>query len=151
MNRHGGKEAQVLGRAGLTILVISVVIFWSAAPVACQEDTSKAIVVAEEWLGLVDEGKFSESWETAAEYLKKAVTKEEFESSLAAHRAPLGKVISRDIKSSEYKTTLPGAPDGEYVVIQFKSSFENKKDAIETVTPMRGKEGAWKVSGYYIK
>jgi hypothetical protein len=45
---------------------------------------------------------------------------------------------------------LPGAPDGEYVVIQFESSFEKKKSAVETVTPMLEKDGKWRVSGYYI-
>ena len=48
-------------------------------------------------------------------------------------------------------SSIPGAPDGEYVVIQFKTSFENKKSGIETVTPMLDKDGKWRVSGYYIK
>lgn len=53
--------------------------------------------------------------------------------------------------AAKYMTSLPGAPDGEYVVIQYKSSFENKKAAVETVTPMRDKYGAWRISGYFIK
>lgn len=44
-----------------------------------------------------------------------------------------------------------GAPDGEYVVIQFSASFANKKSALETITPMLGKDGKWRVSGYYMK
>jgi hypothetical protein len=60
-------------------------------------------------------------------------------------------VISRKLKTKVYKTSLPGAPDGQYVVIQFETSFQNKKSAIETVTPMFEKDGRWKVSGYYIK
>jgi hypothetical protein len=46
---------------------------------------------------------------------------------------------------------LFGPPDGEYVVIQFETSFENKKSAIETVTPMLDQDGKWRVSGYFIK
>jgi hypothetical protein len=46
---------------------------------------------------------------------------------------------------------LPGAPDGEYVVIQYESQFESKKAAIETVTPRLEKDGSWKAAGYYIK
>ena len=46
---------------------------------------------------------------------------------------------------------LPGAPDGECVVIQYDSSFEHKQSAIEAVTPMIDKDGQWKVSGYFIK
>ncbi len=48
-------------------------------------------------------------------------------------------------------TSLPGAPDGEYVVISYETSFTNKKSAIETVTPMLDKDGKWRVSGYFIK
>jgi len=60
-------------------------------------------------------------------------------------------MVSRKVKSTTYKTALPGAPDGEYVVIEFESVFENKKAAVETVTPMMDKDGKWQVSGYFIK
>lgn len=48
-------------------------------------------------------------------------------------------------------TSLTGAPDGQYVVIQFESSFEKKKSVIETVTPMLDQDGQWRVTGCYIK
>ena len=44
-----------------------------------------------------------------------------------------------------------GRPDGEYVVILYDTSFENKKSAVETVTQMIDKDGNWHVAGYYIK
>jgi hypothetical protein len=46
---------------------------------------------------------------------------------------------------------VPGAPAGEYVVIQYDTQFENAASAIETITPMHEKDGSWKVCGYYIK
>ena len=64
---------------------------------------------------------------------------------MQAVRNPLGKLISRQVKSKTYMTSLPGAPDGEYVVIQFETSFENKESAIETVTPMMDKDAKWRV------
>ena len=70
---------------------------------------------------------------------------------MAAFRQPLGKTTSRKLKSAKYTKTLPGAPDGEYVVIQYQTSFAKKKSAVETVTPMLDNDGKWKVSGYYIK
>lgn len=70
---------------------------------------------------------------------------------MQAVREPLGKLLSRNVLNKAYKSSLPGAPDGEYVVIQFETSFENKKAAVETVTPMMDKDGIWRVSGYYIK
>jgi predicted SnoaL-like aldol condensation-catalyzing enzyme len=135
------------------ILVIGLILlpFPTLAAEKHDEAEKHAVAAAESWLSLVDEGKYAESWDTAAEYLKNAVTKDHFVKSLNAARKPLGKLKSREVKSKEYRTSLPGAPDGEYVVIQFKTSLENKKSAIETVTPMLDKDGNWKVSGYYIR
>jgi hypothetical protein len=106
---------------------------------------------AESWLALVDSGKYAESWQEAAPVFKAAVTKEQWQGVLRGSRDPLGKMLSRKLKSATYTTTLPGAPDGEYVVIQYESGFEHKQSAVETVTPMLDKDGKWKVSGYYIK
>ena len=64
---------------------------------------------------------------------------------------PFGKVVSREMKKMTYKSSLPGAPDGEYMVIQFATSFGKKRAAVETVTTMAEKDGTWRDSGYYIK
>jgi hypothetical protein len=110
-----------------------------------------AVEAAEAWLGLVDSGKYSQSWDEAAEYIKALVSKEIWQNSIQGVRGPLGKVVSRELKSKRYTESVPGAPVGRYVIIQYKTSFENKESAIETVTPMLEKDGRWKVSGYYIK
>ena len=54
-------------------------------------------------------------------------------------------------ENQTYKTSLPGAPDGEYVVMEFTTAFTNKKSAIETITPMLDEDGQWRVAGYYIR
>jgi len=116
-----------------------------------QTKEESAIQAAKDWLFLVDEERYGESWETAASFFKNAVQKEQWITSMIAVRKPLGKLLVRKIKNSHYMTALPGAPDGEYVVIQFETSFENKKSSIETITPMLDKDGKWRTSGYYIK
>lgn len=63
----------------------------------------------------------------------------------------LGKVKNREFSKAEKHTSLPGVPDGQYVVIFFNSSFEKKKEGVETITPMLDKDGIWRVSGYYVK
>ena len=140
-------NSQLALRAVLTVLVATVANFSSAAD-ATEEAAQKS---AEQWLALVDAGKFAESWESAAGYFKTAVGKETWEHSLNAVRKPLGALVSRTLKSSKTATSLPGAPDGNYVVLEFATSFANKKSAVETVTPMLEKDGTWKVSGYFIK
>ncbi|MGA2093772.1 MAG: DUF4019 domain-containing protein [Sedimentisphaerales bacterium] len=116
-----------------------------------EQKVASAIEAAKAWLQLVDEGKYDESWSQAAGFLKKFVSEEQLKTSLEAARKPLGKVLSRKVQNSTYTTTLPGAPDGQYVVIQFETSFENKQNAVETITPMLEPDGQWRVSGYYIR
>ncbi len=110
-----------------------------------------AITASGAWLSLVDRGDYAESWNQAAGLFKTAVTKEQWQNTVKAVRVPLGKVMVRKLKSKQYTKTLPGAPDGEYVVIQYETMFEKKQSAIETVTPLLDKDGKWRVSGYYIK
>lgn len=106
---------------------------------------------AEQWLSLVDGGKFTESWTTAAAYFRAAITQEQWVRALETTRKPLGELVSRKLKSAKYTQSLPGAPDGEYVVLQFDTSFTSKKTAVETITPTLDKDGQWRVSGYFIK
>lgn len=105
---------------------------------------------AKAWLDLIYDQNYPQSWDKAASLFQMAVTKEQWTQQLGGIVPPLGKVISRDIMSADYHTTLPGAPDGEYLVIQFKTTFENKNESIETVTQMID-DDQWKVSGYFIK
>ena len=136
----------------IVCLVVVSVMLIPATRVAAESEKEKAAVsVAKKWLSIVEEGKYAESWKEAAEYFKNSVKQKQWEQSLQAVRKPLGKVVSRKVKSKTYMTSLPGAPDGEYVVIQFDTSFENKKKTVETVTPMMDKDGKWRVSGYYIR
>ena len=134
--------------AGLGLISLILVSVASGADVTQKKD---ALNAAENWLALIDKGEYPESWKEAADYFKTAVSQNQWLNSLQAIRKPLGKLYSRTLKSETYKTSLPGAPDGEYMVIQFTTSFENKNSAIETVTPMKDKDGKWRVSGYFIK
>lgn len=136
---------------GICRIIVCLIILTSPAIAQDIEKEKAAIAAAEQWLLLVDGVKYSDSWEEAAELFRNAITQEQWYQSLKAVRDPLGKLVSRELDSKLYKRSLPGAPDGEYMVIQFRTSFENKKTSIETITPMLEKDGRWRVSGYYIK
>jgi hypothetical protein len=118
---------------------------------ASQAREESATVAAEAWLELVDAGSYTESWQETAAYFKQAVTSEQWKKSMIAFRKPLGRVLSRKLISKTYTTSLPGAPDGDYVVIQCETAFENKSNAVETITPMLDKDGNWRVAGYHIR
>jgi hypothetical protein len=126
-----------------------------AGSAALAQDRSEAVALAQkaatQWLALADAGQFGATWDQAAELFQAAISKPKWETALQAVRTPLGAAQSRQLKSADFTTSLPGAPDGEYVVIRFTTQFENKASAVETVTPMKGKDGIWRVSGYFIQ
>ena len=135
----------------LLILLISITVLTAQEETKDQDSTQQAIKAAESWLEEVDKGDYNKSWEEAAEYFKNVVTKENWQKSMAAFRKPLGKIKKREVISTQIRHSLPGAPDGNYIIIRFNTAFEHKKAAIETITPMLEKDGQWRVSGYYIK
>lgn len=110
-----------------------------------------ATAAATSWLALVDAGKFNASWLEASTYFRNAVTKQDWKRQVALWRSALGPVVSRQLKTAQFVTTLPGAPDGQYMLIQYDTSFAHKKAAVEIVTPMVDADGKWRVSEYSIK
>ena len=133
---------------------IIVMMFLSAMAQDTKLDSviiDSATVCAEHWLQLIDEEKYGESWEETSTLFKGQVTKDQWVATISSLKSSFGKTISRKLFETHYRTTLPGAPDGEYVVILFKTKFENKDNAIETITPMKNKDDSWHVSGYFIK
>jgi hypothetical protein len=126
-------------------------VFLGSGAWAADKPEDAAQAAADSWLKLVDGGEYDASWDTAAELFKGAVTKDQWKQAAAGVRGPLGKLLSRKVKSREYTEKVPGAPDGKYVILQYEAVFENKSSAIETVTPMVDPDGAWRVSGYFIR
>jgi len=132
-------------------IVCALAVFLGSPAWAAEKPEDAAQAAAESWLKLVDDGKYEESWDQAAKLFKGAVTKEQWKMAVAGVRGPLGKLVSRKLKSREYMEKVPGGPDGKYVVIQYDTVFEKKAPAVETVTPMADPDGVWRVSGYYIR
>ena len=117
-----------------------------------RSDTEEmAISVAQAWLTLVDSGDYSGSWKEASAYFRGGTTQEKWENTMEAFRMPLGNLISREVMQVEDLASLPGAPDGKYVLLRFMSSFEKKRSAVETVTFMLDTDGKWRAVRYFIK
>ncbi|HEY4075509.1 MAG TPA: DUF4019 domain-containing protein [Rhizomicrobium sp.] len=118
----------------------------SAAP----NDTREVTDVSTSWLALVDAHDYAKSWEAASALLQGRVAKNLWETEGPTRRDPLGTVQSRNVQDVQFVSSLPGAPDGQYAVIQFKTNFANKANVIETVTLVR-ENGIWKDAGYFIR
>ena len=128
----------------------------SAAPSAADSTAAAspeadAQHAAEAWLAVIDAGKYAESWTETAAMFRAAMDQPGWTKALNTVRSPLGSLKSRALRSAHYTKSLPGVPDGEYVVVQFDTAFDKKQAAVETVTPMKEADGHWRVSGYFIK
>ncbi len=109
-----------------------------------------AQAAAEKWLSLIDSGEYAKSWEQCAQLFRDRVTREQWTSTLPTTRAPFGAVKLRKVDAAAYKTSLPGAPDGQYVTVRFRTSFEKKESAEELIT-LVWEDDAWRPTGYFIK
>lgn len=115
------------------------------------KDLAPAMRAAEAWLALLDTGRYGESWDAAARVFQESIPRLKWEVMVQDVRENVGGLGARKLRSANYTTALPGAPEGEYVVIQYGTQFERRALSIETVSAMLGKDGTWKVSGYFIR
>jgi hypothetical protein len=135
----------------LLVLLGMLVGFAFSTSHAGSSEEQAAASAARGWLSLIDNGNYAGSWQEASAYFQGAIDEERWTASLNGVRKPLGRSMSRKLQTAKYETALPGAPDGQYVVMQFRTSFAKKKAAIETVTFMLDKDRKWRAAGYFIK
>ena len=131
--------------AGLLQILLCVAL--SQAENAHQDSAERA---AREWLTLVDSAQYDASYKEAASVFRSKVSESQWTAAVSGVRASLGQVVSRTLTSASKAEKLPGAPEGDYVILQFQTHFENRLVSTETVTPMLD-DGIWRVSGYFVK
>lgn len=77
---------------------------------------------------------------------KSQITSAQWATTIQSVRQPLGRVSSRALQSAVQMKTLPGAPPGDYQVLQFQTRFATKPNALEIIVLAR-ENGSWRVSG----
>ena len=118
-----------------------------ATPVASRTISNSEVVdSARQWLVLVDQGRWDESYRATGASFRQLNTAEVWLAVSEKVRTPLGALISRIFVSQE---NLPAPPHG-YEVVKFRTRFANKNEALETVTLDR-EDGSWRVVGVTIE
>ena len=141
------RSHRILGLMVLLLLQSPLQSAWAEESAKVSQSRESALA----WLALIDNDQIEQSWSEASSLFRQAVTAGDWRRALAGARAPLGELLERSFIDATYAESLPGAPDGEYVVMQFEASFAKKASAVETVTTMLDEDGAWRVSGYFIR
>ena len=134
------------------VLWLGVLLVLARITVGAQSaQTGPAEASASAWLSLVDTQNYGASWDQASGFFRGKISREQWSEAARGARTPFGELQKRTLKSATAATTLPGAPDGEYVVVQFNSAFQHKAAAIETVTVTHDADRVWRVVGYFIR
>ena len=125
----------------------------SALPAQTTEqevDEAAAVTAVFEWLAVVDAGDYAGSWDAGAAAFQEAVTREDWVTAVTNARSSFEPFGEREQIASRKMTNPENAPPGEYALMQFRTQVSGDRTVIETVVPMK-EDGAWKVSGYFVK
>ncbi len=109
---------------------------------------AEEVGAGQKWLALVDEQKYEESWNQASSMFRREVTQERWLAALKRFREPLGALVSRTPSRVEFSKFLRGAPEGDYAIIHFTTSFTSRS-ATERLTLVK-EDGRWQTAAYGI-
>ena len=117
-----------------------------ASPSAWSASESHAL----NWLALVDQEAWSASWRDAGAIFRSQISADDWAAAIIPVRKPLGAVLSRTLFKVTKAATLPGVPEGDYEILEFRTDFAARTGAIERVVLAREPTG-WTVNGYFIR
>lgn len=132
-------------------LFLVLVLLVAAIPCAfAAPSTDEAVSASKTWLAMIDSADYAASWKGAAAFFQQGISQARWEKMVKSIRDNLGPLQSRAYDAAELTKTLPGVPDGDYAIVRFRSAFDHKAEAIETITLILEK-GHWKAAGYFIR
>jgi uncharacterized protein DUF4019 len=123
----------------------------SLQPNISAEDLQQGTAAGDAWLKLVDQGRYENSWEIGALSFQLTISKKEWNKALEAMRKPLGTVVSRQLLEQRVAYNPKGLPQGEYLVLYYKTAFSNRADANELLTLQKQNNGQWKLLTYHVR
>lgn len=103
-----------------------------------------------EWLRLLDRNDMDTAWDRTSSELHESISRDQFKEQMQLMREGLGPIITRRLDSATYRTSVPGAQEGQYVVLVFNSRFKDKGRAREVLTMSYNKD-KWEPAGYFVR
>ena len=123
-----------------------------ALPAVAQDPRSFAAQkAARDWLALVDALDAAGSWKAAGERYRKALDEEAWAARLADARMQSGALEQRTMLATSFQDHLDQGPSGDFAMVVFRTTFEKRVDARESVTLEHEADGTWRVIGYAIQ
>jgi hypothetical protein len=116
-------------------LALTIILFVSLAIQAEAELLSRAQSESQArgFLQLLDQGLQDESWQTMSAAFQSLNDRAYWKTRQQVIRTSYGTLEARDLKHISYRKTFSLSPDGEYIIVQFRSNYQNRAETIETV------------------
>lgn len=149
-----GRATRCDRRTWLRALPALAAAAWLAAPAAALanvDEVASARSAAALFLAETDRGSHGAAWDLAGAAFRSGVGRNGWQSAAEQVIKPLGALQQREPGSARATRTLPGAPDGEYLLLEYRSRFAAKAAATETVVMQKEADGQWRVVGYFIR
>jgi hypothetical protein len=144
-------DTRARGRRTLLAATAVFALAWGL-PVAAQDPRfSEAQATARAWLKDADANDAAATYANAAARFRSALSQERWTAAMAKTRAEFGSSVRRTIAVTGVPQPGSGTPPGDFVVIRFRSEFEKRPQAVETVTLEREADGKWRVVGYLMR
>jgi hypothetical protein len=99
---------------------------------------------------LLDDGKFDKAYQATSLLMQKTVNQTEWIYLMDVSRKPLGKVKARTLTDIRTARNPKGLPEGDYMVVYYKTNFANRRDGDELLT-LTLSDGKWRVLTYQVK
>jgi len=115
------------------------------AAATAEPSASAAARAAEDFLMLVDESRWAESYAATGAQFRRLNTLAVWSEVSERVRPPLGKLLTRDLIANEY---VPAPPEG-YRLVKFRSTYANGTAQTESLS-LAWEDGAWKVVGVVV-
>ncbi len=132
--------------------LLLLLLFYAGTVYASEKDILADIEgSSRSWLDLVDQGQYQLSWKNASTHFQQTKSEADWVKTVDTIRKPLGPKEARYIATAGYAKGLAGFSGGEYVVVQFYTTFKSKGLAMETITLAKEKDNIWRVADYEIK
>lgn len=113
----------------LIILIVGIAIPVSAEPLSQAEAEDQA----RDFLLFLDQGQQDQAWFAMAPTFQALNDQAHWQSRQQVIRATYGSLAFRELRGVRYRQTLNLSPDGDYVLVQFQSSYQHKAETVETV------------------
>ncbi|MEO7042252.1 MAG: DUF4019 domain-containing protein [Gemmatimonadaceae bacterium] len=135
----GASQAQAQGSA-------------APAPAAANEAAiASATKASDVWLDQLDGAQYGPSWDDAGTAFKQAVARDKWITTVQKVRGQVGPLGTRKLEHSQFSTSLPNMPAGEYVMLQYRTVSGVGGFVTETCVLEHEAARGWRVVGYFVK